>query len=231
MNHLPAMTTPASADREPEHDQPPSTASGVLLLSVNHDILYVSSDGFVILQRLHQFEHEYPPSMTLPQSVQRLCLDLDNARRERNTPIEWASIQLEQTTGPTLAPVTLRGFVIPEWSTPLTCRLLILFESRQVGSTLVLTDANNKTFPLTERQHAIAKGLIRGLTNKELANELHISAHTVKEYVRVIMGKVQASTRAGVVARLSGAYQMDLSRMTSHSKAGRHPGSGQKLVR
>lgn len=228
MNHLPAMTTPAPAGRELEHDQTPSATSGVLLLSVNHDILYVSSGGFGILQRLHQFEHEYPPSMTLPQSVQQICLELDNARCERTTPVEWASIQLQRTTGPASTPVTLRGFVIPEWGTPLTCRLLILFEAHQAA--LPVTNGNKETLPLTERQQAIAKGLIRGLTNKELANELRISAHTVKEYVRVIMGKVQASTRAGVVARLSGAYQMDLTPMVAHSKAGRRPESGHKAV-
>jgi DNA-binding CsgD family transcriptional regulator len=228
MNYLPTMTRPSPEDRGPEHGQRPCAASGVLLLSVNHDILYVSSDGFGILQQLHQFEDEYPPSMTLPQSVQQICLELDNARCERTTPVEWASIQLQRTTGPASTPVTLRGFVIPEWGTPLTCRLLILFEAHQAAPPI--TDGIKETLPLTERQQAIAKGLIRGLTNKELANELHISAHTVKEYVRVIMGKVQASTRAGVVARLSGAYQMDLTPMVAHSKAGRHPASGHKAL-
>ncbi len=230
MNHLPTMTTTAPADTQPEHQSLAGIASGVLFLSLTHDVLYVSPEGFRILQRLHEFEQEYPPSMTLPQSVQQLCLDLDNARRERMTPVEWASIQLQRTTGPASTPVTLRGFVIPEWSTPLTCRLLILFEAHQATQPHP-SESHKETLPLTERQQAIAKGLIRGLTNKELANELHISAHTVKEYVRVIMGKVQASTRAGVVARLSGAYQMDLTPMVAHSKAGRHPGSGHKAVR
>lgn len=230
MNHLPTMTTTIPTVTPSEHRDPSGIASGVLFLSITHDVLYVSPEGFRILQRLHEFEQEYPPSMTLPQSVQQLCLDLDSARRERTTPVEWASIQLQRTTGPVSTPVTLRGFVIPEWSTPLTCRLLILFEAHQTAQPHP-TESAKETLPLTERQQAIAKGLIRGLTNKELANELHISAHTVKEYVRVIMRKVQASTRAGVVARLSGAYQINLSPMVAHSKAGRHLGSGHKAVR
>lgn len=225
MNHLRTMTLAAMADTQPKSGTAPTSGSGVLFLSINHDVLYISPEGFRILYRLHELEHQFSPSMVLPQIIQQLCLDLEEARRQRSTPVEWASIQLERITGPALTPISLRGFVIPEWSTPPTSRMLILLESNQIASTPASAPLK-ETIPLTERQHAIAKGLIRGLTNKELANELHISAHTVKEYVRVIMGKVQASTRAGVVARLSGAYQMDLNPMATYSKAGRHPGSG-----
>jgi DNA-binding NarL/FixJ family response regulator len=47
-------------------------------------------------------------------------------------------------------------------------------------------------------------GLMRGLTNKELAAELRISTHTVKEYIRQIMMKVKTTSRTGIVARVAG---------------------------
>ena len=49
--------------------------------------------------------------------------------------------------------------------------------------------------PLTHREYEVLKQLATGLTNKEIANELHISYETVKEHVQHILRKVGVSDR------------------------------------
>jgi DNA-binding NarL/FixJ family response regulator len=49
--------------------------------------------------------------------------------------------------------------------------------------------------PLTQRESEVLKQLASGLTNKEIANLLHISYETVKEHVQHILRKIGVSDR------------------------------------
>jgi len=54
--------------------------------------------------------------------------------------------------------------------------------------------------PLTGRELDITKGIVRGLSNKLIADELEISLHTVKFFVVRICKKLQQTNRAAVAA-------------------------------
>lgn len=49
--------------------------------------------------------------------------------------------------------------------------------------------------PLTQRENEVLRQLALGLTNKEIANSLHISYETVKEHVQHILHKIGVSDR------------------------------------
>ncbi len=53
--------------------------------------------------------------------------------------------------------------------------------------------------PLTQREREVMQLLASGLTNKEIANRLGISEHTVKFHVNGILGKLGAETRTEAV--------------------------------
>lgn len=57
------------------------------------------------------------------------------------------------------------------------------------------------TARLTERQIAILRLVATGATNSEVARELHLSPHTVKDHLAQIMRSLDARTRAEAVAR------------------------------
>jgi DNA-binding NarL/FixJ family response regulator len=57
-------------------------------------------------------------------------------------------------------------------------------------------------YDLTDREEQALLGLARGLTSKEVAEEMEISPHTVKAYVRLIMIKMGVSRRAAIVGKL-----------------------------
>lgn len=54
---------------------------------------------------------------------------------------------------------------------------------------------------ITEREQDILKLLIRGKTNKEIARELDISRHTVRDHVSSLLRKRGATTRTELVSR------------------------------
>ena len=53
---------------------------------------------------------------------------------------------------------------------------------------------------LTPRELEVLASLAQGMTNKELADELHISINTVKRHLKAIFGKLDVHTRAAAVA-------------------------------
>src|ERR1019366_2438506 len=57
-------------------------------------------------------------------------------------------------------------------------------------------------YGLTERQHEALLGIATGLSNKEMAQRMRISPNTVKVYLRLIMAKMGATSRAEVAAKL-----------------------------
>jgi DNA-binding NarL/FixJ family response regulator len=57
---------------------------------------------------------------------------------------------------------------------------------------------------LTRRERQIASLVAKGLTNRDIAVQLGLSAHTVKNYLLTIFEKLGVSTRVGLAVLLSG---------------------------
>lgn len=53
---------------------------------------------------------------------------------------------------------------------------------------------------LAPRELEVLAGMARGLSNKEIAAELHLSTHTVKTYVKGVLAKLDSPDRARAVA-------------------------------
>jgi DNA-binding CsgD family transcriptional regulator len=60
-----------------------------------------------------------------------------------------------------------------------------------------------KKYNLTSRERQAMGHLLRGLTSKEIAQQMSISPNTVKAFVRSAMTKMGVSTRAGLVGRIA----------------------------
>lgn len=65
-----------------------------------------------------------------------------------------------------------------------------------------------ESFGLTEREVGIVTVLARGSTTKEIAAELSLSAHTVRDHVKAIFDKVGVNSR-GAIARVFTGHLLD----------------------
>ncbi|MEO8370943.1 MAG: helix-turn-helix transcriptional regulator [Candidatus Solibacter sp.] len=57
-------------------------------------------------------------------------------------------------------------------------------------------------YRLTVREQQALRGVLTGLTSKQVAQQMNISPNTVKAFLRLIMGKMGVSSRTGIVAKL-----------------------------
>ena len=57
-------------------------------------------------------------------------------------------------------------------------------------------------YRLTPRECQVTELLTLGLTNKEIAQRLGVTPNTVKMFLKLVMSKMDVTTRAGVIGKL-----------------------------
>lgn len=60
-------------------------------------------------------------------------------------------------------------------------------------------------FNLTPREVETVALLVEGLTSKQIAERMKISPNTVKAFLRIVMVKMDVSTRSGIVGKIIGS--------------------------
>jgi DNA-binding CsgD family transcriptional regulator len=59
-------------------------------------------------------------------------------------------------------------------------------------------------FDLTAREQQVVELLLQGMTSKEIATRMSISPNTVKAFLRLVMVKMDVSTRSGILGKMVG---------------------------
>ncbi|WP_127584415.1 response regulator transcription factor [Paenibacillus koleovorans] len=65
-----------------------------------------------------------------------------------------------------------------------------------------LSTGKLKRIKLTEREREIAQLMLRGLSNREIAEELQVAEGTARNYISNLYGKLEVSDRAQAIVRL-----------------------------
>lgn len=62
------------------------------------------------------------------------------------------------------------------------------------------------SYGFTERETAVTLLLVRGMTTKEIATDLGISQHTVRDHTKAVFDKAEVNSRGELVAKLFAAH-------------------------
>lgn len=61
--------------------------------------------------------------------------------------------------------------------------------------------------PMTTKQHATLQMLLRGASNREIAERFGVTTNTAKVFVRALFPKFGTNTRAGIVMRAAPSFE------------------------
>ena len=81
-------------------------------------------------------------------------------------------------------------------------------EAQRIAVTLApagpieMTPLRLELYGLSSREREVARLLVRGLSNEEIARALHITRYTVKDHVKAIYAKLGVTTRHELTAKL-----------------------------
>jgi DNA-binding CsgD family transcriptional regulator len=188
---------------------------GILALTASLDTLYINHEAQELSRRLNRANGAVRQA-TLPLEVVKLCEEILGRLREPQDLRDLEQVHVRHMVGGA-RPLLLQGFSIPTSNSIESSLIIVLLEEAEAEGGTPISGAQIR-FHLTEREMHVAEHLARGLTNKEIALTLSITEQTVKQHLKHMMVKTQATTRTGVLAQLLGA--------------GRHiPGSSHSLPR
>jgi DNA-binding CsgD family transcriptional regulator len=176
---------------------------GVIIINIKKQINFLNQVALEILYSKRSNGHGKNPyiDLKLPVNLSRIHAEL-KARRGR---YDWNScpetVYLKTNILIRNCKFLVRAFIIMGTPNPSSTQFLFLIDKLALRSKMDLK-STRMHFHLSSQEFEVVQLLIGGRTNKEIANELHIAECTVKEYLRTVMSKVGATTRAGVVAQV-----------------------------
>jgi DNA-binding CsgD family transcriptional regulator len=198
------IATPPATATHPRLEASPLAGPGVLLLTFSRTPIYVTAQARQLLREINGQSNEHPhDDLVLPLDVLELCATLETKLLQPRQDHEPNQLAVERRISCHPSTMLLRAFSLPPQHTVHGSQILILLE-RIDSPAAPIPRRESSNYLLTVRQLSIVNGITRGLTNKQLADELGISIHTVKEYLRQVMMKLNASSRTAIVSRMAG---------------------------
>ncbi len=164
------------------------SSPGVLILTLDNKLLYSNQEALDLLHNLDR----------VPAEVHRLCAEVKvhsnghgaETEPDGNCALLWKRGELL---------CSLRAFPIGAKSKggPAT-HVMVLVEKVTEQHGLNLKKAKTK-FNLSDREIEVVALVAQGLANKEIGSRLFVSEHTVKDHLKNIMRKMNATSRSEII--------------------------------
>lgn len=177
----------------------PHAGPGIMLLTPSMKLLYKDRRAWELCQQIIRCQDGITANGVLPRAVASLVDQIQKTLKVRTDPKDWEQIQLRHVVNTLHSSILLCGTALID-QTNAQKRILIVMNEVGIGAwqDKVIVQAKEK-FHLTARESTVVQHLLKGWTNKEIANALRLSEQTVKEHCKHILEKTSTTTRTGIV--------------------------------
>jgi DNA-binding CsgD family transcriptional regulator len=185
------MSTPTNGWDTNSHRQQPSRA-GLLLVDGTGQPVYYDHEAIAVLTYPQRVKNVREIKDLLLREIQALLLRLGVSHAPPGT--------AEFTSG--RRRYVCRAFGLTGNSETRSRLMTGLLIERDTPKMVNVSEAAEQ-FHLTQREQETVGLLTLGLTSKEIATRMNISANTVKTFFRLVMTKMGVSTRSGIVGKIA----------------------------
>ena len=179
---------------------------GIMVLGLPMQILYMNQRASDLIAHFpwetHANGHPRGAKGVLPAPLLGVCSEIERLLGERTQCKDWERFEVKRLLGGQERALLLRGFAVPDGSGTRHAHIIVTLEEIVGEWNVPGGHKPTEEFHLTQREQGVLNGLTKGWTNKEIANCLGISVHTVREHIHHIMGKTNSRTRAGILAKI-----------------------------
>jgi len=180
----------------------PPGGPGILLLTASMQLLYKDQRAWELCRQIIRSQNGKRAHGVLPPAVASLVDQIRKLLTIRADPKDWEQIQLRHVVNTLHSTVVLCGTAFID-QTHGEARILIALCEVGIGSwqDKVIVQAK-KEFHLTVRETTVVQHLLKGWTNKEIANEMNLAEQTIKEHFKHISEKMRTTTRTGTAMKM-----------------------------
>lgn len=179
---------------------------GIIVLGLPMRILYMNQRASDLIAHFpwenHANGHPRGAKGVLPAQFLEVCSEIERLLGERTQCKDWERFEVKRLLGGQESALLLRGVGVPDGRGTRNAHIIVTLEEIVGEWNVAGGHQATEEFHLTQREQGVLNGLTKGWTNKEIANCLGISVHTVREHIHHIMGKTNSRTRAGVLAKI-----------------------------
>jgi DNA-binding CsgD family transcriptional regulator len=170
---------------------------GMVILDESFNLIACDRGAAALLSTVKPGSEDSAPVFQVPREI------LEGIRQHKNSGATTCELQFH--VGSTV--YLCRSYLLETRSGHLTeLSFMALHLERIAGAQEAIQDAI-AMYNLTEREEQTLKGILMGLSTKEVADQMSISPNTVKAFTRLIMIKLGVTTRWGIIAKVLGSRE------------------------
>jgi DNA-binding CsgD family transcriptional regulator len=173
---------------------------GILLLTSSNQLLYKDRQAWELCAQLHHGTGK-SSNGALPPAIIELANEVNRLLQIWPDAKDWEQIRIKRVIGNPDHPILLSGLGLPDRHGLQQARILITLEEIGRRNGAVIRHVK-EMFRLTEREVTVVENLLKGWTNKEIANEIGVTEQTVKEHIKHVMAKTKTTTRTGILVQV-----------------------------
>jgi len=186
--------------RQKTHDASVSNHPGVMLFSTSKRPICYDERAEELCQKLENKSPSTAPenNFKVPTVLRRYCSSLLRRLRAHPHLKDCRHFKISRVLTHDNVKLLLYGFGFPAAAG--TGRPLVLLLVQELADHAAVTIYRaQRRFLLTEREASVLHHLLKGWTNKEIAQALHITEQCVKQHIKHIMIKTNSSTRTQII--------------------------------
>jgi len=195
---------------EPVHTAP--TLPGLIVMDASLGVVAYNGEALKILSYPELPSQIRHPDSWLSNKIRselagklsppRFVDEFRSARRTYLCRSFSLDLRAQSTNGSTPPPAANGPQPATNGSGSSTALRVVMLERRCNGAVRIHEIAER--FSLTAREQETVQYLVEGFTSKEIAQRMGISPNTVKAFLRLVMVKMNVTTRSGIIGRIVG---------------------------
>lgn len=176
---------------------------GILIIDRNGQLRYSNQEVLVLLPNLLETDREGNPQANIPAEILRICtVAKGTTAADENDLPQDITTDCSLMVGGKEQVFSLRAFTVGGIGSNREDGYIMVLIERVVEKHTYNFEKVQNDHHLSAREMDVIKSLAQGLSNKEIAEELYISEHTVKDHLKNIMAKMQVSSRNEILVAL-----------------------------
>ena len=180
----------------------PHAGPGIMLLTTSMRLLYKDRRAWELCRQIIRCQDGKTANGVLPPAVASLVEQIQKILKLRTDPKDWEQIQLSCVVNTLHSSVLVCGTALIDQTHAATRILIVMNEFGIAAWQDIAIVQAKEDFHLTARETTVVEHLLKGWTNKEIANEMRLSEQTIKEHFKHISEKMRTTTRIGIVMKM-----------------------------
>ncbi len=171
---------------------------GILIITLSGRILWTDSRATDLCRQMRVMTEEQEG--TLPQAVIKIAKEIAELLEFRNHPKDWEAFNVKRVIKGREGHIFVAAIGLPAGVGHNT-ESTVLFTLDVISARKSVSRLQE--FQLTPREMTLIGFLLKGLTNKEIAQAMNVKVQTAKEHIKHIMEKTGTNTRTGIVMAIA----------------------------